>query len=114
MLAHIVARIPAIASCPNVVVKLGALGTPLTGYGFEQRQSKPDSLELSAAWAPFLLPRIDGLGPERCMFESNLPPDRASCSYRTLCNAFKRIAHGYSDAERLELFGGTARRVYRI
>ena len=26
------------------------------------------------------------------MFESNFPPDKESCSYRTLYNAFKRMA----------------------
>ena len=33
-------------------------------------------------------------GVDRCMFESNFPPDKGQCSYRTLWNAFKRLAAG--------------------
>jgi len=29
-------------------------------------------------------------------------------------NAFKKIAAGFSDAERAAMFAGTARRVYRL
>ncbi|MCO1459994.1 hypothetical protein L0Z10_30170 [Burkholderia multivorans] len=38
------------------------------------------------------------------MFESNFPVDGLSCSYATLWNAFKRLAAGYSDEERHDLF----------
>jgi predicted TIM-barrel fold metal-dependent hydrolase len=48
------------------------------------------------------------------MFESNFPADKESCSYPILWNAFKRIASGYSDAEKQELFSDTAARVYRL
>ena len=48
------------------------------------------------------------------MFESNFPVDRLTCSYAVLWNAFKRIAAGYSPAERAALFEGTAARVYRL
>jgi predicted TIM-barrel fold metal-dependent hydrolase len=48
------------------------------------------------------------------MFESNFPVDRVSLGYRTLWNAFKRIAACYSPAERHELFLGTAQRFYRL
>jgi predicted TIM-barrel fold metal-dependent hydrolase len=34
--------------------------------------------------------------------------------YRTLWNAFKRLAQGCSAAEKQALFAGTARRVYRL
>ena len=59
---------------------------------------------------------IDCFGAERCMWESNFPPDRASCSYTVLWNAFKRmsLARGCSDAEMSALFGGTAKRVYKL
>jgi predicted TIM-barrel fold metal-dependent hydrolase len=48
------------------------------------------------------------------MFESNFPPDRASGSYGATWNAFKRIAAGYSDDEKDDLFRRTAARIYRI
>jgi predicted TIM-barrel fold metal-dependent hydrolase len=37
-----------------------------------------------------------------------------SLSYRVLWNALKKIASGYSEAERESLFAGTAERVYRL
>jgi L-fuconolactonase len=57
---------------------------------------------------------IQAFGAQRCMFESNFPVDKGTCSYRHLWNAFKRIAKGCSVDERTSLFTGTARRVYRL
>ena len=57
---------------------------------------------------------IDCFGPERCMFESNFPVDKRSISYRVLFNALKKIAAGFSAAERDAMFFGTAAEVYRI
>ena len=59
---------------------------------------------------------IEAFGPDRCMFESNFPVDKECISYRTLWNAFKRIAGrlGLSESEKAAIFGGTATRVYRL
>jgi predicted TIM-barrel fold metal-dependent hydrolase len=48
------------------------------------------------------------------MFESNFPVDKASCSYAVLWNAFKRVAAGFSPADKAALFHDTAVRVYRL
>jgi predicted TIM-barrel fold metal-dependent hydrolase len=48
------------------------------------------------------------------MFESNFPPDKCGVSARVLWNAFKRLASGYSESEKSDLFAGTAIRVYRL
>jgi predicted TIM-barrel fold metal-dependent hydrolase len=50
------------------------------------------------------------------MFESNFPVDKECISYRTLWNAFKRIADraGLSESEKKAIFGGTAARAYRL
>jgi L-fuconolactonase len=48
------------------------------------------------------------------MFESNFPVDKLSCSYTVLWTAFKRIASGYSSAERAHIFHDTGTRVYRL
>jgi predicted TIM-barrel fold metal-dependent hydrolase len=48
------------------------------------------------------------------MFESNFPPDAATCSYGALWNTFKRITAAYSPTEKAALYGGTATRVYRL
>ena len=54
------------------------------------------------------------IGAERCMFESNFPVDKVSCSYTVLWNAFKRLTSGASADEKSQLFHGTAARVYRL
>ena len=48
------------------------------------------------------------------MFESNFPPDKQSCGYTELWNAFKRITAGASAADKAALYAGTAARVYRL
>ena len=100
--------------CPNVVVKLGGLGMMFFGFGFERRDAPASSAELAVAWRPYVETCIEAFGPSRCMFESNFPVDKQTCSYTTLWNAFKRIATGCSAAEKSALFFGTANAVYRL
>jgi predicted TIM-barrel fold metal-dependent hydrolase len=103
-----------IARCPNVVAKLGGLAMPDNGFGWERRDRPATSDELVAAQARYYRHAIECFGPERCMFESNFPVDRLSISYRSVWNAFKKIAAGASDDEKDALFRRTAARVYRL
>jgi predicted TIM-barrel fold metal-dependent hydrolase len=103
-----------LAKCPNVVVKLGGVGMTSFGFDFHERDLPPSSADLAAAWRQYLEPCIEAFGAERCMFESNFPPDKQSGGYTELWNAFKRIAAGASAAEKHALFAGTAARVYRL
>jgi L-fuconolactonase len=64
--------------------------------------------------APFMTYCIEQFGPNRCMFESNFPPDKVSYSYNVMYNAFKRLSKEYSPDERADMFHDTAVRVYRI
>ena len=64
--------------------------------------------------APFMTYCIERFGPDRCMFESNFPPDKVSFSHHVLFNALKRFSKGYSASERATLFHDTAVRAYRI
>jgi predicted TIM-barrel fold metal-dependent hydrolase len=57
---------------------------------------------------------IEAFGAQRCMFESNFPPDRASVDYHVIWNAFKRVAAKYSAADKQALFFGTAARTYQL
>jgi predicted TIM-barrel fold metal-dependent hydrolase len=102
------------AKCPNVVVKLGGLAMRLLGYDFHERPKPPSSEEAAAAWRPYIETCIEAFGPDRCMFESNFPPDKGQCSYQVIFNAFKRIAAQYSEAEKSALFSKTATDVYRL
>ena len=57
---------------------------------------------------------IDQFGPDRCMFESNFPVDKLSCSYTVLWNQFKKLTKDFSKDERAAMFHDTAMRVYRL
>ena len=86
----------------------------MAGFGWHKREAPPGSAELAEAIEPYYRTCIEYFGPEHCMFESNFPVDRASCSYTVLWNAFKRLTQGYSASERAALFHDTASRVYRL
>jgi predicted TIM-barrel fold metal-dependent hydrolase len=106
--------IAAVAACPNVVVKLGGMGSLRSGYDWHERAAKPSSQELAQVLTPYFEHCIDEFGTERCMMESNFPVEKLSNHYVNLWNAFKRITEKYSAAERAALFHDTAARVYRI
>src|SRR5215470_12900562 len=101
------ASIQQAAKCPNIVVKLGGLAMRLPGFGFDERPKPPTSEEAAAAWRPYIETCIEAFGPDRCMFESNFPPDKGQCSYQVIFNAFKRLAARYSEAEKTALFSRT-------
>ena len=106
--------VAALAACENVVAKLGGLVMPLNGFGFHKRDVPPSSDEVASATRDYYLHMIDCFGTERCMFESNFPVDKQSCSYQVLWNAFKKIARDFSAADKAALFHDTATRFYRV
>ena len=87
---------------------------PRLGFDWHTRTTPIGSEELAASMAPLMTYGIEQFGPDRCMFESNFPPDKVSFSHHVLFNAFKRFSKGYSAAERAALFHDTAVRAYRI
>ena len=103
-----------LSECQNVVAKLGGLVMPINGFGFHQADRPPTSEALQSATRDYYLHMIDHFGAHRCMFESNFPVDKTSCSYNVLWNSFKRIAAPFSAAEKAALFHDTAARVYRV
>ena len=103
-----------LARCPNVSVKMGGLGMIVCGATWHERPNPPTSIELAAAWRPYVETCIEAFGAKRCMFESNFPVDKAMFSYAVLWNAFKRLAASASADERAALFHNTAAHVYRL
>lgn len=103
-----------LASCPNVTVKIGGFGMIICGAEWHLRPDPPGSEELALAWKDRFETCVELFGAERCMFESNFPVDKAMASYRTVWNAFKRLAAGASESEKSALFSRTATRVYRL
>ncbi|WP_134325225.1 amidohydrolase family protein [Cumulibacter soli] len=103
-----------VATCPNVTVKLGGIGMPRFGAGFEKLDVAPSSEDLVARWGEPFAYIIEKFGVERCMFESNFPVDRESTNYVILWNAFKKMVADASASEKAALFEQTARRVYKV
>ena len=104
----------AVAGCANVSLKLGGIGMPIYGMGFHKLDGGASSLQLAETWGEPIRWCIEQFGVDRCMFESNFPVDKASCTYAVLWNAFKRIAADCSAAEKEALFSGTASRFYDV
>jgi L-fuconolactonase len=103
-----------LATCPNVTMKLGGFFMVLGGYGWHLRPQPPTSAQLAAAGRPYAEHLIEVFGPDRCLFESNYPVEKVSVSYGVLWNALKKMAAGYSAAEKAKLFHDTAMKAYRI
>jgi len=107
-------NIQKLARSQNVTVKLGGLAMPFLGFPTFYSTPPASSETLAKEWKPYIETCIEAFGVNRCMFESNFPVDSGSCTYPVLWNALKRVAQGYSAAEKTALFSGTAARVYRL
>ena len=103
-----------LARLPNVVCKVGGLGMPMWGLGFETRTDAVGFRELADAWRPYIETAVEAFGVDRCMLESNFPPDGLSCGFVPLWNALKYVVRGVSADEKAALFHRTATRVYRL
>ena len=108
------AGIDAVAECQNVVMKVGGLGNPISGFDWHTRPFPPGSREIAASGAPYYMYSIEKFGADRCMFESNFPVDKQSCSYVVCWNAFKRLTREFSASEQADLFHNTAARAYKL
>jgi predicted TIM-barrel fold metal-dependent hydrolase len=108
------AGMAALATCPNVFVKIGALNMTFTGLSFIGRDRPPSSAELAERQRGYVLRTIDLFGPDRAMFESNFPVDMLGVSYPVLWNGFKRMVADFTPAEKRALFHDTAARAYRL
>lgn len=103
-----------LARRPNVVCKVGGLGLPYWGFGFHLRTEPIGYEELAAAWKPFVETTIELFGPQRCMMESNFPPDGRSSGFVPLWNALKHIVRGCSAQDKAALFHDNAVRIYGL
>ncbi|WP_336945361.1 amidohydrolase family protein [Asaia sp. HN010] len=91
----------ALASCPNVHVKL-------SGYGFISRNWQFEDV------APVLTEVIDLFGVGRCMFASDFPTDLLFAPARQTIETWLRFVEPFSTDEKRALLGGTAARFYRM
>ena len=103
-----------LAACPNVMAKLGGLAMEVNGFGWHERPRPPTSAELMDASRRYYEATLELFGAGRCLFESNFPVEKVSCSYTVLWNAFKRLTAGYSAHEKAALYHDNAVRFYRL
>lgn len=108
------ANLRALAKRPNVYCKIGGMGMPFWGFGFEERADVVGSAELATAWRPYLETAIEAFGTNRCILESNFPPDGRSSGFVPIWNAYKIITRNASAAEKSALYRDNAARVYRL
>jgi predicted TIM-barrel fold metal-dependent hydrolase len=90
---HDVARL---SRCPNVRAEIAAIEC-IFGMGWRREQI-----------SPWVLALIDMFGPARCMFGSHMPIAGLSRGFEPLYDAYQEIVAGFSQAERDDLFRGTA------
>jgi predicted TIM-barrel fold metal-dependent hydrolase len=102
-----------IARRPNVVVKLGGLGSFINGFSTYNAKPPATSAALAADWKPYVESCVEGFGADRCMYESNYPVDSGAGDYGTILNAYKHLTAGCSATERASIFSGTATEIYR-
>ncbi len=107
-------NIAALESCENVHFKLGGINMKINGFDWHNNDVPPSSDELIERTARYYEHCINLFGADRCMFESNFPVDKESCSYNVLWNAFKKLSSTRSEHEKSALFHDTAARVYSL
>jgi L-fuconolactonase len=100
-----------LADEPNVHVKIGGLVTPHSRLD-AIRESKGLACWTAAALAEELGPWLEHLiawfGPERCLFESNFPVDKAHCDLSVLVEAYSLALGSRVESERAAIFAGNA------
>ena len=103
-----------LATCENVFAKLGGINMDVNGFAWHEKPNPPSSAELADATRRYYDYAIEAFGANRCMFESNFPVDKLSCSYQVVWNTFKRITSGATATEKAALFHDTATKVYSL
>ena len=96
------------------MAKLGGLNMEVNGFGWEDRDRPPTSDALMQATRHYFDYAIEKFGVDRCMFESNFPVDKMSCSFTVLWNSFKRLTQQFSKDEKAALYHDTAVMVYNL
>jgi L-fucono-1,5-lactonase len=57
---------------------------------------------------------LEAFGPERVMFGSDWPVCLLAADYGRVADAADELCAGLTAGERADVFGGTARRAYRL
>ena len=86
----------------------------INGFDWHKNSSAPSGSELINRTKRYYDKTLNLFGIDRCMFESNFPVDKISCSYVNLWNGFKELTKDYSQSERAKLFHDNASKTYKL
>ncbi|GAA3341657.1 amidohydrolase family protein [Amorphoplanes nipponensis] len=92
-----------LAGHPNVVCKLSGLTTEA-----DHARWRPGDV------LPYLRHALAEFGPERCLFGSDWPVATLATGYDRWLAVVLEALHGRTSAQRAQVLGGTATRVYRL
>jgi predicted TIM-barrel fold metal-dependent hydrolase len=90
-----------LADCPNVLVKLSALGT------FVHRATLADI-------QPIVSDTVTLFGAERCLWGSNFPIEKIWTDYATVAGNIRQAVAHLSVGEQRQILSETAARLYRL
>lgn len=91
----------ALSGAENVVCKISGLG--MCDWNWTVDSIRPWALEC-----------IEAFGPGRCVFATNWPVDRLFSTYEAVIDAYTEIVDGFSQNEKVAMFSGNARELYRL
>jgi L-fuconolactonase len=97
------AELRAAAACPNLFCKISGIVTEADWRSW----TKFD------LW-PYVDAAVNCFGPERLMFGSDWPVCELAATYAEWYSAAVDLASELTKTERDQIFGGTARRFYRL
>ncbi len=100
-----------VAAVPNLHIKISGLGMARLGFRGDPAKT---SDELVKKWQPYVRACLDAFGAGRSVFASNFPVDRPAASYRVLVNAYKKMLADLPETDLRAIFGGNARRFYKL
>jgi L-fuconolactonase len=96
-------QVAALAAEPNVVCKVSGVVTRADHQHWQ-----------AAELRPYIEQVLDRFGPERVLYGSDWPVMTLAAQYEQWVAALQAAAAGRPEAEQAKLFGGNARRVYRV
>jgi L-fuconolactonase len=109
------AGINAVASHPNVSIKVGGFGISriaiVNSSGLNRPPSSDEVAETCRPWVEHCLTQF---GPQRSLFASNFPVDKVAMPLQTLVNALKQLTTRLGIDGQRAFFAENARRIYRI
>jgi predicted TIM-barrel fold metal-dependent hydrolase len=104
-----------VATCPNVLVKIGGFAISRIAIVPLQKRERPySSVEVADLCKPWVDHCLAIFGAQRCMFGSNFPVDKVAMPMLTLVNAMKHLTEHLPKSDRLHFFASNARRIYKI